>query len=203
MMEKRSQNLLRGQKNLDKKITLELKRNQSSKSVMPADVLCVQVVVGGNHGNTAFQFGAFVYVKLFDNHIINFEVSICELICRKDTGCLLEKTILQQLTSDLDIISTFQLHLFTDDESSVLVVEYRDPSSNVTPDRIPITQVFLTGNLAFQAMALGKESMAGHHCMQCKASQQQFTDSCKLWSMNELVRCGKNAERKKEIRCSV
>jgi hypothetical protein len=43
-------------------------------------------------------------------------------------------------------------------------------------------------------MALGKESMAGHWCMQCKASQHQFSDDCKLWTMDELVRCGEDAE---------
>jgi len=191
------------EKYLDKEITLELKRHLSSKSVMPTDVLRVQVVVGGDHGNTSFQFGASVSVKLSDDHIINFKVSICKLICRKDTGHLLEETILQRLTSGLEIISTFQLHLFTDVESGVLLIEYHDPSLNVTPGHIPITEVVVTGDLAFQAMALGKESMAGHHCMQCKASRQQFTDSCELWNMKELMRCGEDAERKKEIHCSV
>jgi hypothetical protein len=129
---------------------------------MPTDLLHVQVVVDGDHGNTTFQFGASVSVKLSHDCIIDFEVSICELICHKDRGRLLEETILQRLTSGLEIISTFQLHLFTDVESGVLLIEYRDPSSNVTPGHIPITEVFVTGDLAFQAMAIGKESMAGH-----------------------------------------
>ena len=80
---------------MDKEITLELKRHLSSKSVMPTDVLRVQVVVGGDHGNTTFQFGMSVSVKLSDGRIINFKVSICKLICRKDTGRLIEETILQ------------------------------------------------------------------------------------------------------------
>ena len=67
MMEKRSQNLLSGQKKIDKEITLEFKRHLSSKSVMPTDVLHVQVVVGGDHGDTAFQFAVSVSVKLTDN----------------------------------------------------------------------------------------------------------------------------------------
>ncbi len=120
-------------KKLDEEITLELKRHLSGKSVMPTDVLRVQVVIGGDHDDTAFQFGASVSVELSDDRIIDFEVSICELICRKDTGHLLEETILQRLTSGLEIISTFQLHLFTDIESGVLLIEYRNPSSNVTP----------------------------------------------------------------------
>ena len=67
MMEKRSQNLLSGQKNLDEEITLALKRHLSSKSVMPTDVHRGQIVVGGDHGDTAFQFAVSVSVKLTDN----------------------------------------------------------------------------------------------------------------------------------------
>ena len=140
---------------LDKEITQELKRHLSSKSVMPTNIIHVQDVVGGNHDDTAFQFGASVSVELSDDRIIDFEVSICELICRKDTGRH-EETILQQLTSGLEIISTFQLHLCTDDESNVLVVKYRhrNPRLNVTPGHISNTEVFVMGDLAFQAMAI-------------------------------------------------
>jgi hypothetical protein len=33
--------------------------------------------------------------------------------------------------------------------------------------------------------------------MQCKATQQQFSDDCKFWMMDQLVRCGKDTETKK------
>ncbi len=42
------------EKNIDEEITLYLQRHLSSKSIMPADVLHVDVVAGGDHGNTAF-----------------------------------------------------------------------------------------------------------------------------------------------------
>ncbi len=135
-----------------------------------------------------------------NNCIIDFEVLVCKLICRKDTGCLLEQTILPRFTDGLEIIETFELHIFNDDECGVLVAKYHchtGPIQNATPSHIPTNEVFVTGDLAFQAMALGKESMAGHWCMQCKATWQQFSDDCKLWTMNELVRCGKDAETKK------
>ena len=95
-------------------------------------------------------------VELSNNRIIDFEVLICELICCKVMGHLLEETILQQLTSGLEIIFTFQLHLFTDNESGVLVVEYRhcNPSSNATPGHIPTTEVFVTDDLASQAIVV-------------------------------------------------
>ncbi len=150
--------------------------------------------------NTAFQFGASVLIELADNQIIDFEVLVCELICRKDTGCLLEQTILPRLTDGLEIVATFELHIFNDDECGVLVAKYHrhaSPIQNATPSHIPTTEVFVMGDLAFQAMALGKESMAGHWCRKCKAMRQQFSDNCVLWTMDELVRCGKDAKTKK------
>ena len=51
-------------------------------------------MIGGNHGDTAFQFGAVISVELVDGgEIIPFEISACKLICRKDTVTLLENTI--------------------------------------------------------------------------------------------------------------
>ena len=46
------------EKNIDEEITLYLQRHLSSRSVQPSDVASVQVVVGGDHGDTAFQLGA-------------------------------------------------------------------------------------------------------------------------------------------------
>jgi hypothetical protein len=43
-----------------------------------------------------------------------------------------------------------------------------------------ITKVIVTGDLAFQAMALGKKSVARHWCMQCEASQLHFKDDCEM-----------------------
>jgi hypothetical protein len=73
------------EKSIDDKIARYLQRHLISKIINPSDVLSIQVVVGGDQGDTAFQFGASVSVKLCDGNIIEFEVSACELICRKDT----------------------------------------------------------------------------------------------------------------------
>jgi hypothetical protein len=63
----------------------------------------------------------------------------------------------------------------------------------------PKVEVYLTGDLTFQAMALGKESMSGWWCMQYKGLRLQFLDGCELWTMEELVIRGMEAETKKEI----
>ncbi len=140
------------EKNINKEICIYLQRHLLSKLVQPSDVVHVQVVVGGDHGNTAFQFAASVLVELANNCIINFKVSVCKLICRKDMGHLLEQTILPRLTDGLEITATFELHIFKDDEYGVLVTEYPCHAGQIqyaTPSHIPTTKVFVTGDLAF------------------------------------------------------
>ncbi len=106
-----------------------LQRHQLSKLVQPSDIVHVQVVVEGNYGNTTFQFDTLVSVELAGNRIIDFEVLVCKLICRKNTGCLLEQTKLPRLTDGLEIIATFELHIFKDDKCGVFVTKYhRHPS---------------------------------------------------------------------------
>jgi hypothetical protein len=82
------------EKNINEEITIYLQRHLTSKSITPSDVASFQVVVGGDHGDTAFQFGGSVSVHVTGDRIIDFEVSVCELICRKDMGKLIESTIL-------------------------------------------------------------------------------------------------------------
>ena len=191
MMVKESPNLSSGQNRTLMKSYAQ--RHLSSQSVEPSNVAHAQIVVGGDHGDMAFQSVASVFVLLHDESRIDFEVSVCELICRKDTGRLLKETILPRLTQGLEVIATFQLHVFIHHKTGNLVVEFRRhcPNQDNAPGspstHTPISKVFVTGNLAFQAMALGKESMAGHWCMQCKAMRLQFTEDCELWTMGQLV----------------
>jgi hypothetical protein len=67
----------------------------------PADVERFQIVVGGDHGDVAFQFGVSVTVEMINKQQIEFEVSVCEVICRKDTVKLIELAILPELTKGL------------------------------------------------------------------------------------------------------
>ncbi len=59
-----------------------------SRNVKPSEVLAVEAVVGGGHGDMAFQFGAAVTAALVSGEHLYFEVTTCELICRKDTAAL-------------------------------------------------------------------------------------------------------------------
>jgi hypothetical protein len=112
---------------------------------MPADVACVQVVVGGDHGDTTFQFGASVSVHLREGARIDFELSVCELICRKDTGKLIEQTILPTLTRGLEIVATWHLHIERNKQGQI-PCEFKQTCSQNSH----FVDMYVTGNLAFQ-----------------------------------------------------
>jgi hypothetical protein len=123
---------------------------------MPVNIEHVQVVMGGNHGDTTFPFGASASVHLGDNAIIDFEVSVCELICQKDTGKLIKRTILPRLTQGLEIVATWHLHIERNKQGQILC-KFRQ----TCPQNSHLVDMYVTSNPAFQAMALGKEWAAG------------------------------------------
>ncbi len=64
----------------------------------PSDVVEVQAVVGGDHGDTPFQFGVAVTAKLRCGNELSYELLSSELICRKDTAALIKATNLPRPT---------------------------------------------------------------------------------------------------------
>ncbi len=119
-----------------------------------------------------------------------------EVICRKDTAKLIELTILPRLTNGLEVVKLIPLCISMNRYDGKLVCEYnRTPSIGSTT---PIVDIYITGDLAFQAMALGKESLAGHWCIQCTSSKAQFLDNRTMWMIEEMVRLGKETKSKKE-----
>jgi hypothetical protein len=87
------------------------------------------VVVGGNHRNVAFQFGTSITVEMIDGQIIEFKISVCEVICRKDTAKLIECTILPRLTNVLEVVKLIPLCISVNTDDGKLVCEYNSTPS--------------------------------------------------------------------------
>jgi hypothetical protein len=104
------------EKSIDDEMARYLQHHLQSKSTNPSNVHCVCVVA---RGATAFQPGVSVSVRLSDGNIIDFKVSACKLICRKDTGKLLEAGILPRLTSGLWVVAISPLHVYKDDQGTI------------------------------------------------------------------------------------
>ena len=184
------------EKDMDTEITIQLARLLQSKDIDPKRVKRVQVVSGGDHGDIAFQFGATVSVELDDDTVIDFEVSVCEVICRTDTADLLEKTILPRLTKGLKTIATKMLHIYTDLAGNVnccfgSLPENVSIKSQVSFEKV---KVYVTGDLACFAMILGRESMSGQWCFLCRLSRSQYSNKCheegELWTTELLKELG-------------
>jgi hypothetical protein len=178
-------------KRIDDEIARYLQRHLQSKSVNPAEVIRVQAVIGGNQGDTAFQFGASVSIKLNGSKRIDFEVSACKLICQKDTAKFIEATILPMLTSGLKIVATSPLHIYKDNQG-MTICKFGQTGQTTTAAHgiihtIPHVNLHITGDLAFQAMAMGKESMSGHWFMQCT---KQMGVTLTPAQLNKLI-CGR------------
>ena len=131
------------EKDLHTEIEAQLLRFLKSRGMRPSGVKAVQAVVGGDHGDTAFQFGAAITAEMHDDgRKIYFEVTTVELICRKDMSKLLEATILPRLTTGLKIINTPSLHLYfnSNNKEDLFVCSFNTPppdsphsSSKITP----------------------------------------------------------------------
>jgi hypothetical protein len=122
------------EKDLHIEIEVQLLRCLKSQGMRPSDVKAVQVVVGEDHGNTAFQFGAAITAEMHDGGKIYFEFTTVELIYRKGASKLLEGTILPLLTTGLKIISTQPLHLyFNSNEDDLFVCSFNTPPPDSPP----------------------------------------------------------------------
>jgi hypothetical protein len=156
------------QKDTADAIAWNLSRHLESQHIRPSSVERVEVVAGGDHGDVAFQFGASVHVEMSEGNRIHFEVSLIELICRKDTSELIEETILDELTAGLKKVATLGLHIHRDEHTGNIHCEFSETSTKFPVTTIEKVDCYITGDLAFQAMAMGRESMAGYWCLQCR-----------------------------------
>jgi hypothetical protein len=119
----------------------------------------------------AFQFGVAITAELQDGEQRYFKICFCKSVCRKDTSALLEKTSLPHLTTGLEVISTQALYLYSNADDLLLCSFTTLLLIYINHDTATIqVSIFITGDLAFQAMIMGREAMSGQHCLMCQLS---------------------------------
>jgi hypothetical protein len=187
-------------KDMANAIAWNLLRQLQNNNIHPSSVQRIGVVAGGDHGDVVFQFGVAVLIDISEGSTIDFEVFVIKLICRKDTAKLIEATILPGLTSGLKKVATLPLHIHYNNHNSKIHCKFSKTST------IPFTQhlttietvdCYITGDLAFQAMSMGRESMAGYWCLLCLANQPQFLGDYPPWLMEDLCCLGNKAATQK------
>lgn len=196
-------------------ILLRLQRQLQSNNISHGDIKQVDVVSGGDHGQGAFIVGGKIIVLLNREMYVNgekgnrfsFEISVAEILCRKDNAELLSLTIKKKLTEGLKTIAEDQLQIFTNDkgETDCCFVNKKSlqdinewPAEEKDKFTFPEINLYIVGDLAFYAMVLGRESMSGHHCYLCKLSAKEYADQfCErgvAWTYDEMKRLAKDLE---------
>ena len=125
----------------------------------------IDIIAGGDHGQVAFQAGARIVVILKKGQLI-FEVSVAEVLCRKDNADILQKTIEPRLSRGLEGISKSSLNIACDANGCVLSCSFSCFAAQQSECSVIQKNVhlYVVGDLAFYAMVLGRESMSGNWC---------------------------------------
>ena len=171
-------------------------RTLCAKQIDPSDVKRVTNVSGGDKGGDAFQFGSKIKIDFHGGRAPIFvQISVAEVICRNGTAELLEATIVPNLTKGLKNIATLPLQIYLDNENKV-ICKFGPPPVDLGRERLKTIErvrIFITGDLAFFVMALGRESMSGHWCYLCQLRRAQFAsgEQAAIWTMEELFQAAR------------
>ena len=169
------------EKNVHSEIEIQLTRALNSRSLLqPSNVYEVQVVLGGDFGDKAFHFVAEVTAFLNDgSEPVYFEFIVSELICKSESAPLLEATIVPRLKEGLKLITDKRLQIKSTDDGmlvcSFVTAAVLYPMTSSTSDSKQIlVDIYIIGDLKFQAALFGRAGMSGHHCMWCKLKRKEF-----------------------------
>jgi hypothetical protein len=169
----------------------------NGKRIDPKEIEWINHCAGGDHADVKFRFLAKTIVKTKDGQYHVDIYSLADVGCKKDTGDILFKTVLNPMIEGMNTVGKgkliFNETLHEDDkkvvtEYTVDLVEAVDEEQSSGIVINPTS--FLTRDLAFLAVVLGKENFAGWWCCFCKGYQpdwQKKGAKFDLWSMKELV----------------
>jgi hypothetical protein len=171
---------------LEKQISAELEMS----GLVLSDIERVDLILGGDHGAGAFQFGVKVVIAS-KKSVLTFDIAVAEVICKKDNAEVLKLTVEQHLTEGISAITKETLTFGYGSNGDMAC--FFGSCDGLTSRCAPAKDVWFTGDLAFYAMVLGRESSSGTRCYLCRMSAKEFTQSLQAgeaWSydtMNELV----------------
>ena len=171
-----------------------------SRDKQPSEVKKVDIIAGGDHDQGSFITGEKINVSLAvhnnnEQSAFSFEISVNEILCKKDNADILRKTMKDGLTKGLQTIAENQLNLSI--ESKGLV-------------HCSFGEALSGSDLAFYAMVLVREFMSGQHCYLCMLASKEYAYALvdgEPWFYNHMEELSqrlqaeqtKNRQGKKEI----
>lgn len=144
----------------------------------------LDIVLGGDHGARRFRAELRLIFRNSRNmHINPYSTTLCvgSIDCTKDTRDILDKTIGSHLNDGLHRIVNKYLvahsTLVNNNEYCNVVIFAEEPpaAANSEHNFTFETRTFVSGDMAFFAVALGKENMSTAWCTWCKLSKLQWS----------------------------
>ncbi|KAL7526841.1 hypothetical protein ACHAXR_001674, partial [Thalassiosira sp. AJA248-18] len=168
------------QKNVAEESAAQITRHLQALDVKPNMIDRVDHISGGDHGQGAFIAGSRIVISLGDEDAepISFEISVAEIVCKKDNADILKKTIKDELTKGFDTLAKNDL-VFRLNANDQIECSFVPASENDTAAKSLRANMYIVGDLAFYGMILGKEGMSGKWCHLCKLSAKEFADLTK------------------------
>ena len=151
-------------------VTKNLSCLLNGNNLCPSDIDFVHVCHGGDHGKDKFRFTTKLIVKMKNGKYYEVIFPLADIKCSKDSGTVIKNTILDKIDSGINSVATSRVEFTHENgtwhsslaEANVDTESHPDLGHNCcTPE------TFISGDLAFLCMIVGKEGYEGDWCYLC------------------------------------
>ena len=144
-----------------------------------SDIDRIDIVVGGDHGQGAFRFPMKILYIMNNEKRYESIQPVGYILCKKDNGLILKNTIIKELGDSIKLLN----------ESISFNNQQLSPSN-----------IYVTGDLAFLVILLGKEHSSPHWCIKYKSPSKHWKLSNHFmgdkWSIETLKVMSKSGKKK-------
>ena len=121
-----------------------------------SDIDRIDIVTGGDHGQGSFRF-LIKKMEIMNNEKIHENIQpVGYILCKKDNGLILKNIIIKDLGDSITLLN----------ESISFNNQQLSPSN-----------IYITGDLAFLVILLGKEHSSSHWCIKFKSPSNHWKSS--------------------------
>ena len=150
---------------------------------LPGQVRRIDVTSGGDHGQGALQLGIHVTMVVTnekkledsdndDDKSITLQSIVAEAICKKDNAAILKLAVNDSFVASMRDMATSNLKMARDEQGKVQgTLAPLTRQSTATTLKV---NLYVTSDIAFYGMAMGRESMMGDWYYLCRLKHAQF-----------------------------
>jgi hypothetical protein len=149
------------------------------------DLVRVDVIIGGDHGGRKFHMTMKPNFRLPNKETVSYLTQSASISFSKDNIEILKETVLDSIGEGLRIIALGPSFLVLDSDYTVKFSLSNTTSSSSLHCSCPL-QVYLVGDLKFNAQMSGKQDMSSYWCMWCMLHPSEWRTFCDNCDASEL-----------------